>query len=144
MTVYTIGFTKTTAESFFSRLSAAGVRRVVDVRLNNVSQLAGFAKKSDLPYFLETIAGIDYEHRPDLAPTQDIIDRYRKGRGGWEPFRAEFLALMAERGAENMVTPESLDGACLLCSESDANQCHRSLVVEYLNGRWGDLDAVHL
>ncbi len=63
MKLFTIGFTKTTAESFFSRLSQAGVKKVIDIRLNNASQLAGFAKKTDLIYFLKTICGIDYEHR---------------------------------------------------------------------------------
>ena len=125
-------------------MSTAGVKRVVDVRLNNVSQLAGFAKKSDLPYFLETIAGIDYEHRPDLAPTQAIIDAYRKGRGGWEPFRADFLVLLGERGVQDGLDRALLRDACLLCSESDASQCHRSLVAEYLNDSWGDLEVVHL
>ncbi len=144
MKLYTIGFTKTTAESFFSRLSKAGVKKVVDVRLNNVSQLAGFAKKNDLQYFLKAICGIGYEHRPELAPTQDILDAYKKHRGDWAIYEQRFLELMARRKIEDTISRSAVDEACLLCSEDKPHHCHRRLVAEYLKDKWGDLDIVHL
>lgn len=144
MRVYTIGFTKTSAESFFTRLQRAGVKRVLDVRLNNVSQLAGFAKKDDLRYFLKAICGIEYAHRPDLAPTQEMLDVYRKQRGPWEDYEEQFLKLMVSRRVDKTVPREIVDGACLLCSEDKPQRCHRRLVAEYLKDKWGALEIVHL
>jgi uncharacterized protein (DUF488 family) len=144
MTVFTIGFTKTSAESFFSRLQRAGVKRVLDVRLNNVSQLAGFAKKNDLRYFLKAIAGIEYTHEPLLAPTQELLDAYKKDGGQWRDYEHRFLQLMASRRIEQTVTRSSLEGACLLCSEDKPQHCHRRLVLEYLQTKWGGLDISHL
>lgn len=144
MRVYTIGFTQTSAESFFSRLARAGVRKVVDVRLNNVSQLAGFAKKGDLPYFLSVICGIAYEHRPELAPTQPMLDAYKKHKGSWEQYEQQFLGLLAERKVEAIVSAAALDQACLLCSEHKPDRCHRRLVAEYLAEKWGGMEIIHL
>jgi uncharacterized protein (DUF488 family) len=142
--VLTIGFTKKTAEEFFTRLIRAGVKRVIDIRLNNVSQLAGFTKRDDLRYFLRTIAGIDYLHRPDLAPMQQILDAFKKSKGSWPVYERDFLALLAERGAERAVTPDLLHEACLLCSEEKPAQCHRRLVAEYLRSKWGNVEISHL
>jgi uncharacterized protein (DUF488 family) len=142
--LFTIGFTKKTAEEFFTRLTQAGVRRVIDIRLNNVSQLAGFTKRDDLRYFLRTIGGIDYQHRPDLAPTQQILDAFKKNKGSWAVYERDFLALLAERGAERAVTPDLLHEACLLCSEEKTAQCHRRLVAEYLHSKWGNVEILHL
>jgi Uncharacterized conserved protein len=142
--VYTIGFTKTTAESFFARLQKAGVKNVIDVRLNNVSQLAGFAKRDDLRYFLRSIGGIGYVHQPELAPTQEMLDAYKKERGEWEDYAGRFLALMAKRRIEDVIVRDSLDSACLLCSEDKPHHCHRRLVAEYLKEKWGDLRILHL
>jgi len=144
MKLFTIGFTKTSAESFFGRLQKAGVKKVADVRLNNVSQLAGFAKKDDLRYFLRAICGIGYEHHPELAPTQEMLDAYKKRRGDWAEYERRFLDLMANRRIEETVARETLDGACLLCSEDKPHHCHRRLVAEYLKEKWGDLEVVHL
>lgn len=144
MKLYTIGFTKTTAESFFTRLANAGVRKVIDVRLNNISQLAGFAKKNDLQYFLKAICGIGYEHRLELAPTQDMLDEYKKRRGGWGRYEERFLQLMAQRKIEEIVPRSAVDAACLLCSEDKPDHCHRRLVAEYWNKKWGDLEIIHL
>jgi uncharacterized protein (DUF488 family) len=144
MKVFTIGFTKTTAESFFTRLQRAGVKKVLDVRLNNVSQLAGFAKRDDLRYFLKAIGGIEYTHEPRLAPTQEMLDGYKKDGGEWADYERRFLALMAERRIEETVPRSVVDGACLLCSEDKPKQCHRRLVVEYLQRKWGDIEVVHL
>ena len=144
MKVFTIGFTKTSAESFFLRLHKAGVKKVLDVRLNNVSQLAGFAKKDDLRYFLMAIRGIDYAHKPEFAPTQEMLDAYKKQRGEWADYEKRFLELMEKRGIEQAIAPEALDGVCLLCSEDKPHHCHRRLVAEYLKQKWGDLDIAHL
>jgi uncharacterized protein (DUF488 family) len=144
MKVFTIGFTKTSAESFFSRLENAGVKKVADVRLNNVSQLAGFAKKDDLRYFLRAICGIEYEHHPELAPTQVMLDAYKKHGGDWAEYEGRFLELMASRRIEEVVARDTLDGACLLCSEDKPHHCHRRLVAEYLKEKWGDLEILHL
>ena len=144
-TVTTIGFTRTTAESFFRRLIGAGVRKVVDVRLHNSSQLAGFAKAGDLGYFLKAIGGFDYVHEPLLAPTDAMLRTYRKEKGGWAAYEQRFLDLMSERRIEQRLAPGGLDGACLLCSEATADHCHRRLVVDYLNRRWGgSLTVRHL
>lgn len=144
MKIFTIGFTKTSAESFFSRLQQAGVKKVVDVRLNNVSQLAGFAKKDDLRYFLKAIGGIAYAHEPKLAPTQSMLDAYKKAGGDWSDYEKRFLALMAERRVEQTVPRSELDEACLLCSEDRPHHCHRRLVVEYLQQKWGGMEVHHL
>jgi uncharacterized protein (DUF488 family) len=143
--LFSIGFTQTSAEHFFTRLKQAGVQRVLDVRLHNVSQLAGFAKRDDLRYFLEAIGGIGYEHRPDLAPTAELLDRYRKRkqRGSWAEYASGFRGLMQERAIEDLPRTD-FEGACLLCSEHSADQCHRRLVTEYLNEKWGGLDVHHL
>lgn len=142
--VFTIGFTKKSAEVFFTKLREAGVKRLVDVRLNNISQLAGFAKKDDLRYFLQTICGIEYVHKLELAPTKEMLDAYKKQKGEWSSYESRFLELMASRKIEELVSRELLDGACLLCSEDEPIHCHRRLVAEYLGKHWNDLEIVHL
>ena len=145
MDVTTIGFTKTTAENFFRRLKSAGVKRVIDVRLHNTSQLAGFAKADDLPFFLSELCGADYVHEPLLAPTEEIMTAFKKQKGDWNVFRESFLGLMADRKIENQLKGEAFDGSCLLCSEDKPHQCHRCLVVDYLNDKWcGRLAVRHL
>jgi uncharacterized protein (DUF488 family) len=144
MKLFTIGFTKKSAETFFTRLQSAGVQRLVDVRLNNVSQLAGFAKKNDLAWFTKTICKIDYVHLPAFAPTADILDAYKKRKGDWDLYEQQFLALMQSRKIEATTPPELLDGACLLCSEEKQHHCHRRLVAEYLRERWGNIEIEHI
>lgn len=145
MEVHTIGFTKHTAEEFFESLKGAGVTRLIDVRLNNSSQLAGFAKREDLHYFLERICGAEYVHEPSLAPTQDMLDAFKKRRGTWGDYERSFLALMAERHIEDRLPRSLFDGTTvLLCSEATPEHCHRRLVVEYLDRHWGGVTARHL
>jgi len=144
MKLFTIGFTKKTARQFFTKLKTAGVLRVVDVRLNNSSQLAGFSKKDDLEYFLQSINDMGYLHLPELAPTQDILTPQKKGKGNWPLYEQQFLDLMRDRQIEQTLRPEDLDGGCLLCSEDKPHQCHRRLVAEYLAEKWGDVEVVHL
>jgi uncharacterized protein (DUF488 family) len=142
--VFTIGFTKTTAESFFGRLKSAGVKSLLDVRLNNVSQLAGFAKKSDLEYFLKSLCSITYVHKRELAPTSNMLDDYKKHAGDWTIYEKQFLDLMQSRKIEEKIPHEVFDHACLLCSEDEPHHCHRRLVLEYLQRKWGDLEIRHL
>lgn len=144
MKVFTIGFTKTSAESFFLRLQKAGVKKVLDVRLNNVSQLAGFAKSDDLRYFLKALCGIEYTHLTELAPTKEMLDAYKKKKGQWTDYEKQFLELMKNRRIEETIPRETIDGACLLCSEDKPHNCHRRLVAEYLKSKWGNLNIVHL
>jgi len=140
----TIGFTKKPARAFFAKLKAAGVRRLIDIRLSNTSQLAGFAKKDDLAYFLREIAGVEYLHRPDLAPTPEILKSYGKKNGDWQTYEAQFLKLMADRHIEDNLTRELVDHGCLLCSEEAPDHCHRRLVAEYLAAKWGEVRITHL
>ena len=142
--LYTIGFTQKGAEEFFTSLKKAGVRRVIDIRLNNVSQLAGFAKRDDLAFFLKALCGIEYVHRPDLAPTQDLLARYRKKAIRWDGYEREFMELMTERGIQESVDRSALDQACLLCSEPTPERCHRRLVAEYLRDKLGNISLCHL
>ena len=142
--IFTIGFTKKSAEEFFGALEKAGVKRVVDTRLNNVSQLAGFAKKEDLRFFLKRVAGIDYVHLPELAPTQEMLDAFKKEKGEWAVYEKRFLALIAERRIEEKVPREVLHQGCLLCSEETPEHCHRRLVAEYLKEKWRDVEIRHL
>lgn len=145
MEVYTIGFTKRTAAGFFGALREAGIKRLLDVRLNNSSQLAGFTKRDDLPYFLHEICGAEYVHEPLLAPTQEMLDALKKHNGRWEEYEDRFLALMAEREIERRLPLDLFAGpTVLLCSETTAEHCHRRLVLEYLHSTWNNIEIVHL
>lgn len=144
MNLYTIGFTKKPARRFFELLREANVKTLVDVRLNNVSQLAGFAKRNDLQYFLDEICGIAYTHRLDLAPTQSMLDDYKKHGTGWNLYEEVFLELMKSRRIQDTVPKELLDNAVLLCSEDKAHHCHRRLVAEYISQHWEDVTVEHL
>ena len=145
MEVYTIGFTQKTARQFFEALKQAGVKRLLDVRLNNVSQLAGFAKRDDLAYFLQSICGIEYRHETLLAPTQEMLDAYKKHKGDWGEYEIRFLNLMRERQIETALDPKLFAvPTALLCSELTPEHCHRRLVVEYLQEKWGDIVVVNL
>ena len=144
MNIYTIGFTKKSAETFFTTLARSGAKRLVDVRLNNVSQLAGFAKREDLRFFTRAICGMEYVHATELAPTAEMLDAYKKEKGDWAVYQQRFLGLMRERRIEQTVAPELIDGSCLLCSEEKPHHCHRRLVAEYLSGCWGGVEIVHL
>ena len=138
MEVATIGFTQSSAEHFFERLKRAGIERLVDLRLHNTGQLAGFAKSGDLAYFLRAIADIDYEHDPGLAPTQEIFERYRKGGRNWAAYERDFLELMRGRGVPRVVDPAPFGRkTVLLCSEATPARCHRRLVAELLAQAWG-------
>jgi len=144
MKLYTIGFTKKSAEDFFTKLCSARVKRIIDVRLNNVSQLAGFAKRDDLRYLAKTICGMEYVHLTALAPTQEILDEYKKQKGSWSTYEQKFLDLMSKRRIEETLSKELLDGGCLLCSEDKPHHCHRRIVAEYLRDKWGNVEIEDL
>jgi len=143
--IHTIGFTQKSAAEFFEALRRAGIRRLIDVRLNNTSQLAAFAKRDDLAYFLAEICGAEYYHRPELSPTKEILDAYKSGSMPWSEYEERFVDLLTRRKVE-----EALDKALfavpsvLLCSEPTAEHCHRRIVAEYLAAKWGDVRIVHL
>jgi uncharacterized protein (DUF488 family) len=145
MKAFTIGFTQKTAEHFFSLIKKNNISRVVDVRLNTTSQLAGFAKKNDLSYFLKELSHADYIHVPDLTPTKPMLDSYKNKTITWDNYADKFTNLMAQRHIERTINKNILDNGCLLCSEHEPHQCHRRLVVEYLNKNWDStIEVVHL
>lgn len=144
MKLFTIGFTKKSAEEFFMCLQKAGVRRIVDIRLNNTSQIAGFAKARDLKYFLHAIAGIDYVHIPDFAPTQEIIDDFKKRKGSWFEYESSFKVLMTKRLIADLAANTLHENDCLLCSENTPEHCHRRLIAEYLQEQLRNIEVFHL
>ncbi len=142
--LFTIGFTKKTAEEFFSKLKQARIRCLIDIRLNNSSQLAGFTKKPDLEYFLMEIGKMRYVHLPQLCPTNEIMDAHKKRQLTWQEFEERFFALLKQRHVEKTISRESLDYGCLLCSEDKPDHCHRRLVGEYLSSTLGGIEISHL
>jgi uncharacterized protein (DUF488 family) len=147
MEIFTIGFTKTSAEEFFGRLKSSRIERLLDVRLNNRSQLAGFAKRDDLRYFLRELVGAEYEEAPLLAPTQDILDAYkRKSAMPWTVYEERFLTLMRERAIQTKLDPQDFlsTRTVLLCSEATSEHCHRRLALEYLAEHWKEVRIIDL
>lgn len=145
MEIFTIGFTKKSAAEFFGILRQAGIRRILDVRLNNSSQLAGFTKRDDLAYFLRELCAADYVHEPLLAPTKELLDAYKKQKGSWTDYEDRFRHLIAERKIEEQIDPGLFsEPTALLCSEPTAEHCHRRVVLEYLQEKWGDITTTHL
>lgn len=147
MRIYTIGFTKKNAETFFELLRKNNVRKLLDIRLNNVSQLAGFAKGSDLEYFIKTILNIGYKHDIRLSPTKDLLDRYKAGAISWNDYEKEFNKILLDRNVRNIILNEytdELDGICLLCSEFEAKECHRRLVAEFIRSFLPEVEIIHL
>ena len=145
MEIYTIGFTKKRAEQFFDALKRAGIKRLIDIRLNNSSQLAGFAKQDDLAFFLREICGAEYIHQLILAPTKEILDGYKKNKLTWEEYERRFKSLLDERKVEEKIDRELFCvPTVLLCSEPKPEKCHRRLVAEYLRDKWVDVRVSHL
>jgi uncharacterized protein (DUF488 family) len=142
--LFTIGFTKKNAETFFTKLIQFGVDKIIDIRLNNVSQLAGFTKKDDLIYFLKTICDCDYAHEPLLAPTKEILDAYKKKEISWSDYENQFNDLLISRKAETLLTPSDLNMACLLCSEPIPDKCHRRLVAEFFKQAYANIEIMHI
>ncbi len=142
--LFTIGFTEKSAETFFTLLKKGGVKKILDVRLNNVSQLAGFAKGRDLQYFAKEIANIDYEHNIDLAPTKELLAKYRDKKIDWAQYEKEYIGILEKRNVLKKIDFEKLDGSCLLCSEHTPDMCHRRLLAEYLQKVNKEIKIIHL
>ncbi|MHB0939920.1 MAG: DUF488 domain-containing protein [Armatimonadota bacterium] len=144
MEIRTIGFTQKSAARFFGLLKEAGIRRLLDIRLNNVSQLAGFTRRDDLQYFLREICGAEYLHEPLLAPTKEILDAYRETKD-WDTYEHGFIALITKRRIETLFPPNYFAvPTVLLCSEPMSEQCHRRLVAEYLQHHIPEVTIIHL
>lgn len=145
MEICTTGFARKTAAQFFGDLKKSKVRRLLDVRLNNSSQLAGFTKRDDLRFFLQELCDIEYFHWPLLAPTQGLLDSYKKEGMSWQEYEHQFVSLMAQRQIESVLDRGFFqERTVLLCSENSAACCHRRLVLEYLNTKWGNVHITHL
>jgi len=142
--VFTIGYGGKNAHQFFTILKQAGIRKVVDIRLYNTSQLAGFTKKQDIEYFLQTIIGAEYIHLPIMAPTKQLLNSYKKGLINWQEYETQFNAIIAQRQVQKHLVPQDMDMGCFLCSEAKANNCHRRLVAEYLAKVWQNVSIDHL
>jgi uncharacterized protein (DUF488 family) len=144
-TLYTIGFTKSSAEHFFGRLRTAGVRRLIDIRLNNTNTLAGFTKRDDLAFFLREMLDTEYVHEPLLAPTPEMLKAYQAKQVDWDAYVSQYNALIEERDVASALDRALFDGpSVLLCSEATAERCHRRLAAQHLSTAWGDLSIVHL
>lgn len=145
VTIFTIGFTGSSAEHFFERLRTAGVKKVIDTRLWASSQLAGFAKKKDLPFFLKEIGGIAYEYRQELAPSDDILKPFKDNRISWADYEAQYIDLINHRNIAAILRPEEVHEACFLCACKTGDHCHRRLLSEYLQREWDvPVEIVHL
>ena len=142
--IFTIGYAGKNARQFFSILKQAGIRKVIDVRLYNTSQLAGFTKMQDIEYFLNTIVRASYIHLPIMAPTKQLLNDYKKGLISWQQYETQFKSIIAQRQIEKHLIPQDMDMACFLCSEAKADNCHRRLVAEYLAEHWQNASIHHL
>ena len=142
--LFTIGFTEKSAEQFFDLLINAGVKKIIDTRIHNVSQLAGYAKGRDLKYFAREIGNMEYEHRVDYAPTKELLHQYRHKEITWPEYEAKYIRLLKERNIIKNTDFKSLQGACLLCSEHMPEQCHRRILAEYLRNHNRKIKIIHL
>jgi uncharacterized protein (DUF488 family) len=146
MEVFSIGLSGRSAESFFEALRAAEVKRVLDVRLHNTSNLAGYGKAAHLPYLLRELCVAEYEHEPLLAPSAELFDGLKKTRTlSWDDYERGIRDLLAERRVQERLDPGDFAVPTgLLCACPDAERCHRRIVLEYLDAAWGGLDITHL
>lgn len=145
MEIATIGFTSTSAQSFFDRIGGAHVPAVVDVRLSNTSQLAGFAKRDDLAYFLDKICGVAYVEEKRLATPHELLDDWRHKRISWDEYAKRYRETITGRDVANALDRKLFErGVILLCSEPTDEHCHRRLAAEYLAEVWGGVEIHHL
>ncbi len=145
--LYTIGFTKKSAKEFFEALRFRSVEVLVDTRINNVSQLAGFTKSDDLKYFLKAIGNIDYIYRPDFAPTKELLKEWRDGTISWEQYEEQYMSIQEKRGTyKNFLADfEKYEKICILCSEATPEHCHRRLLAEKLEKEFpNDIKVIHI
>ena len=146
MKLYTIGFTQKSAREFFNKIKNSNIDLLIDIRLNNVSQLAGFAKGKDLEYFLKEICNCGYAHDDVFAPTKELLDNYRANKVSWKEYENVFAKIMASRRIEERFKKlyKNYENVCLLCTEPTAEQCHRRLVAEYLQKHCENIEIIHI
>lgn len=142
--LYTIGFTQKNAMTFFNLIKTNKIKKLIDIRLNNASQLAGFTKKDDLKYFLHEICNVEYLHKIDLSPTEEILKKYKNKEITWSEYEKHFMELLNIRKPEKYIGVELLNNSCLLCSESTADKCHRRLVAEYFKNIYKEIEIIHI
>ncbi|MFH1337594.1 MAG: DUF488 domain-containing protein [Nanoarchaeota archaeon] len=143
--LFTIGFTKKSLEQFLELLKKNKISVVIDIRLNNTSQLAGFAKADDLRYILEEFSGIKYQHITEFAPSKKIFDDYKKNKN-WKKYEKAYKNLILQRKLKSkLLTLASIHkNICFLCSETESEHCHRRLLAEYLKGLKPSIKIIHL
>lgn len=147
MKIFTIGFTKKDAKTFFELLQKNKIDLLLDIRLNNVSQLAGFAKGNDLGYFINEILNAKYIHDTRFAPTKELLDSYRDKSINWLEYEKEFNKIIEDRRIVDIFQDnyyKNYERVCLLCSESEADKCHRRLIAEYLKENLSDIEIIHI
>jgi uncharacterized protein (DUF488 family) len=144
MKLFTIGFTNKSASKFFNLLLSHQVKKIIDTRINNVSQLSGFAKGKDLEFFAKSIGNIGYSHELTFAPTKDLLEKYRKKNISWDDYAIQYIELLESRDVANKLKLADLDCACLLCSEDSPEKCHRRLLADYIKNKFSDIEIVHL
>ena len=145
MKLYTIGFAGKSAEQFFELLISHGVTTLIDARLNNKSQLAGFTKVKDFPYLLKQVAGVEYHYASPLAPTKELLDGYKEGNVQWSEYETIYNTLLNDRSLDTL-SPHTIENGCILCSEPTADQCHRRLAAEFLQAKYPEfaIEIIHL
>jgi uncharacterized protein (DUF488 family) len=144
MKLFTIGFTKKDAKTFFDLLINNHVKTVIDIRLNNHSQLAGFTKGNDLAYFLKAIAGIDYYYFIQAAPEKSLLKKWQNGEIIWQEYESTYKEMLEKRKVIEKIDSKILKNGCLLCSEPTAERCHRRLLGEYLMEKIQGLEIEHI
>lgn len=145
MKIYTMGFTQKSAEVFFEKIRKNNIEVLIDIRLNNQSQLAGFAKGKDLVYFLDRLCQCSYIHDLEFAPDKELLDDYKKGRIGWDGYVVRFQNLIDSRSMVRHFRSRYSDynSVLLLCSEPTPDQCHRRLLAEAIAKETGD-EIIHI
>ena len=136
MNLFTIGFTGKSAEKFFALLESSKANKLIDIRINRTSQLAGFAKEQDLEFFLPKLVGMQYQVWDDLAPTKELLASYRDKEILWEDFAQKYQDLIKVRGTLEKSSQTDFENAVLLCSEREPEKCHRTLLAELITKKF--------
>jgi len=143
MNIYTIGFTKKSAREFFELLLDNDIKKIIDIRLRNNSQLAGFAKAKDLKYFLEEIDDIAYIHKPEFAPSKELLNSWRNDEITWKEYEKIYLNDLKNKVDFNKLEIDIFDNSCLLCSENLPEKCHRRLLAEFIDKKSPEKVQIH-
>jgi uncharacterized protein (DUF488 family) len=143
MNIYTIGYTPKTAEQFFELIKKNNIKLLLDIRLNNKSQIAGFTKRENLPYFLWELCQCKYEHCLEFTPNEEM---YNEKKISWERYTRDYIILIESRGTYKNFIDRFADyeNICLLCSESTPDRYHRRLLAEMIIQNNPDTILTHL